>query len=61
MVNVVAPALGVDPKSLKLAIIHEDGLYGKTIAGFQQERAKALGLNVVQVLPYSAKAVTCPR
>lgn len=55
--NVVAPALGVDPKSLKLAIIHEDGLYGKTIAGFQQERAKALGLNVVQVLPYSAKAV----
>lgn len=57
VVDVVAPGLGVDPKSLKVAIIHEDGLYGKTLGGFQQERAKELGLNVVEVLPYSAKAV----
>lgn len=55
--DVIAPELGVDPKSLKLAIIHEDGLYGKTVAQFQQERAKELGLNVVETLPYSAKAV----
>ncbi len=55
--DVIAPELGVDPKSLKLAIIHEDGLYGKTVAQFQQERAKELGLNVVENLPYSAKAV----
>ncbi len=55
--DVVAPGLGVDPKALKVAIIHEDGLYGKTLGGFQQERAKEKGLNVVQVLPYSAKAV----
>lgn len=57
VVEVIAPALKVDPKSLRLAIIHEDGLYGKTIAGFQQARAKELGLNVVETLPYSAKAV----
>src|SRR5690606_11310822 len=57
VVDVVAPGLGVDPKSLKVAIIHEDGLYGKTLGGFQQARAKELGLNVVEVLPYSAKAV----
>src|SRR5690606_13459318 len=55
--DVIAPELGVDPKSLKLAIIHEDGLYGKTVAEFQQQRAKELGLNVVENLPYSAKAV----
>jgi branched-chain amino acid transport system substrate-binding protein len=55
--DVIAPELGVDPKMLKLAIIHEDGLYGKTVAQFQQERAKELGLNVVETLPYSAKAV----
>lgn len=55
--DVIAPELGVDPKSLRLAIIHEDGLYGKTVAEFQQQRAKELGLNVVETLPYSAKAV----
>lgn len=55
--DVVAPGLGVEPKSLKVAIIHEDGLYGKTVSGFQKERAQELGLNLVEVLPYSAKAV----
>lgn len=53
----VAPALGVDPKSLKIAIIHEDSLYGQTVAGYQQARAKEMGLNVVETLPYSAKSV----
>ena len=57
IVDVVAPGLGVDPKSLRVAIIHEDGLYGKTLGGFQQERAKEKGLNVVEVLPYPAKSV----
>ena len=28
----IAPALGVDAKSLKVAIIHEDSLYGQTVA-----------------------------
>lgn len=54
---VLAPTLNIDPKDLKIAIIHEDALYGTTIASFQKERAKAQGLNVVEVLPYSAKAV----
>lgn len=55
--KVVAPGLKADPKSLRVAIIHEDGLYGTTVAGFQKEQAKQLGLNVVEVLPYSAKSV----
>lgn len=57
VVDVVATALNVDPKSLNIAIIHEDGLYGKTLGGFQQERAKELGLKLVEVLPYPAKTV----
>jgi branched-chain amino acid transport system substrate-binding protein len=57
VVKIVAPALKADPKSLRLAIIHEDGLYGNTVATFQKEKAKQLGLNVVETLPYSAKSV----
>lgn len=53
----IAPALGVDAKSLKVAIIHEDSLYGQTVAGYQTARAKEKGVNVVETLPYSAKSV----
>lgn len=55
--KVVAPTYGVDAKDLKVAIIHEDALYGTTVSQFQKEIAKEKGLNVVQTLPYSAKAV----
>lgn len=55
--HLVAPQLKVDAKSLKIAIIHEDALYGTTIANFQKELAAKEGLQVVEVLPYSAKAV----
>lgn len=55
--KIVGPALKVDPKQLKVAIIHEDALYGTTIANFQKTMAQEQGLNVVEVLPYSAKAV----
>ena len=55
--TVVAPALKVDPRSLKLAIIHEDGPYGTLVAGFQKESAKRLGYNVVEDQAYSAKTV----
>lgn len=57
LIEAVAPALNVQPQSLKIGIIHEDSLYGQTVAGFQQKRAKEKGLNVVEVLPYSAKSV----
>ena len=53
----IAPALGKNPDDLKIGIIHEDSLYGQTVAGYQKTRAKEKGLNVVEVLPYSAKSV----
>lgn len=55
--KVIAPALGVDPKSLRIAIIYEDGPYGTMVSGFQKEDAQALGLNLVETLAYSAKSV----
>ncbi len=57
VVKVVAPQLKADPKSLKLAIIYEDGSYGTLVSGFQKEEAKRLGLNVVETQSYSAKSV----
>ncbi|MFF7710129.1 ABC transporter substrate-binding protein [Pseudomonas sp. NPDC007930] len=55
--EIVAPRLGVDAKTLKVAIIHEDALYGTTVAKFQKQFAAEQGLNIVETLPYSAKAV----
>lgn len=55
--EIIAPGLKVKPQDLRIAIIHEDALYGTTVAKYQVEAAKAAGLNVVEVLPYSAKAV----
>ncbi len=55
--KVIAPQLKVDPKVLRIAIIAEDGPYGSMVSSFQKEGAARLGLKVVQVLPYSAKAV----
>lgn len=55
--DAIAPALKVKAKDLKIAIIHEDSLYGTTVAGFQKERAKEKGLNVVEILPYSKDTV----
>jgi branched-chain amino acid transport system substrate-binding protein len=55
--DAIAPALGVDAKNLKIAIIHEDSLYGTTVAGYQEKRAKEKGLNIVQVMPYARQAV----
>jgi branched-chain amino acid transport system substrate-binding protein len=55
--DAIAPKLGVKASSLKVAIIHEDSLYGTTVAGYQEERAKEKGLNIVEIMPYAANSV----
>ena len=55
--EIIAPGLKVKPQDLRIAIIHEDALYGTTVAKYQTEAAKKAGLNIVETLPYSAKAV----
>jgi ABC-type branched-subunit amino acid transport system substrate-binding protein len=48
--------MGVDPKKLRLAIIHEDGPYGSGVAAGNEAKAKELGMNVVIKEGYSATA-----
>ncbi len=48
--------MGMDPKKLRLAIIHEDGPYGSGVAGGNASKAKELGMNVVLKEGYSATA-----
>ncbi len=55
--DIIAPALGVDPKAVKIGIIHEDSLYGQTVSGFQKAHAAERGLKVVEVLAYPATSV----
>ncbi len=57
LVKVVGPTMKVDPKTLKLAIIHEDGPYGSLVAAAQKEGAAKAGFTVVEVQAYSAKTV----
>lgn len=57
IIDAVAPAMKADPKKLRIAIIHEDSLYGTTVSGYQKQRAKEKGLNVVEVMPYSKSIV----
>lgn len=51
-IKVVAPILKVDPKSLKIAVIHEDGVFGTSVAETSVELAKKERLSVVGVIPY---------
>lgn len=43
----LAPELGVDPADLKIAVGHEDGAFGTSVADAIVELAEAEGLNVV--------------
>ncbi len=60
-VNAVPDALaglwGTDAAGLKLAILHEDGLYGQAVAGFQEQQARSRGLAVVEKLAYATRSV----
>jgi branched-chain amino acid transport system substrate-binding protein len=48
--------LGVDPKAVKVALIHEDGPYGVGVAAADEAYAKEAGLQVVLHEGYSATA-----
>ncbi|MBR0651681.1 ABC transporter substrate-binding protein [Roseomonas terrae] len=56
IVDALAPLYGADPTTLRIAVLHEDGLYGQTVAGFQEQQLRARGLNLVEKLAYSVRA-----
>ncbi|MDM9560281.1 MULTISPECIES: ABC transporter substrate-binding protein [Bordetella] len=55
--EIIGPGMGLDPKQIKIGIIHEDGPYGTDVAATEKQRAQELGYTVAEVLPYSAKTV----
>lgn len=55
--DTLAPIYDVDPKSLRIAIMFEDALYGQTVSGFQEQQLRARGLTMVEKLGYSARSV----
>jgi len=48
--------LGIEPKNLKVAIIHEDGPYGVGVAKGNEERCKKHGIQIVHKEGYAATA-----
>ncbi|GAC1341696.1 MAG: ABC transporter substrate-binding protein [Acetobacteraceae bacterium] len=54
VIGSLAPRWGLPAQGLKLAVLHEDSLYGSTISGFQLTRCAELSLNVVEHLSYGA-------
>jgi branched-chain amino acid transport system substrate-binding protein len=52
----IAPALGMKPGEMKVALIHEDSAFGTGVMDAFSKRAGELGLKVVVKEPYSAKS-----
>ncbi|MBU1275410.1 MAG: ABC transporter substrate-binding protein [Proteobacteria bacterium] len=57
LAKMAAPKLGIKPADFKLALIHEDSLFGTIIGDSCVARAKELGLKVVERITYSHKTV----
>lgn len=43
----IAPKLGIDPKDLRIAIIHEESSYGTSVADGAEAKIKEMGMNLV--------------
>ena len=56
VVEKIAPAIGLKPSEIRVAIIHEDGPYGVSVADGNEFMCKKEGLNVVLKEGYSTKA-----
>ncbi|MEM4969624.1 MAG: ABC transporter substrate-binding protein [Sulfolobales archaeon] len=54
--DVVAPKLGKPPSQIKVAIIHEDGPYGTSVATSNEKMVRKFGFNVVLREAYSASS-----
>lgn len=57
LTDIVVPNKKLDPKTMRVAIIHEDSLYGSSVAKRQIEMAEKAGLQLIEKIPYSAKTV----
>lgn len=55
--ELLAGAWSTPADVLRVAILHEDGLYGQTVSGLQESQLRARGLTQVERLGYSARSV----
>lgn len=53
--DILAPALGAAPPSLRLAIAHEDAAGGLSVGAAQEAAARAAGLTLVERVAYAAR------
>jgi branched-chain amino acid transport system substrate-binding protein len=56
-INYYASKFGVEPKNLKVAIIHEDSPYGVGVAAGSESQCKKYGMQIVLKEGYSATAL----
>lgn len=56
IVEMIAPAIGKQPKDVVVWIEHEDSIYGKTIAGVQKTALEDKGIRVAGVGAHNFKA-----
>lgn len=56
--NLITQRLKADPKSMRIAIVHEDSAFGSDNAQYSAEELKAQGLNVIDVLSYNAASTS---
>jgi branched-chain amino acid transport system substrate-binding protein len=56
----LAPAWGVSPAAIKVAILHEDGLYGQSVSASQEALLGARGLRLVEKLGYAPRGAELP-
>jgi branched-chain amino acid transport system substrate-binding protein len=54
--EIIAAKLGKQPKDLKLLVTHEDSDYGTSVAQAAESKARSLGFNVVERLPYKSSS-----
>lgn len=54
--DVIAPKLGIAPDKLKVAVVHEDALYGTTVGTSAEKSIKEKGLAFAGREPYNSKA-----
>ena len=59
--NYAESKFGVEPKNLKMAIIHEDGPYGPGVAGGNGSQCRKHGMQIVLKEGYSATALDLSR
>ncbi|MDO9709556.1 ABC transporter substrate-binding protein [Paracraurococcus lichenis] len=55
--DLLAPAWGLPPEALKIALLHEDSLYGQSVAAAEEAQLKARGLPIAEKLGYTLRSL----